>query len=358
MAEDNWLQQLVERVVSQVLEAHVASLREELVTRVLSDLQPRIEGRSASTPNYLLQAIAAIHAASAQKDILAALLDGASHFCSRVALFVVRGGALVGWQARGFANNEIIKNFSIDSSSGLCGRALQERANQTGAAAEMDARFIEAAGANPDTHALVLPLMLKEKVAALLYADSGVQAGRLDTPSLEVLMHSGSLWLEVLALRRMTAGASPMQEAATEGPSPQPEAAPARVVEAPATVPTPEPAMAMAAAASASSPAIGGGAGVSQPASTVADDELQRKARRFAKLLVDEIKLYNQVKVGEGRKNKDLYDRLKDDIDKSRAAFEKRYGHLITGNTHYFDEEIVRNLAENDGSLLGANYSR
>jgi hypothetical protein len=46
------------------------------------------------------------------------------------------------------------------------------------------------------------------------------------------------------------------------------------------------------------------------------DADTHRKAQRFARLLVDEIKLYNQAKVAEGRRNKDLYDRLKEDIDK------------------------------------------
>ena len=50
--------------------------------------------------------------------------------------------------------------------------------------------------------------------------------------------------------------------------------------------------------------------------------DVHRKAQRFARLLVDEIKLYNQVKVTEGRKNKDVYDRLKDDIEKSRATYQ------------------------------------
>ena len=40
------------------------------------------------------------------------------------------------------------------------------------------------------------------------------------------------------------------------------------------------------------------------------DADIHRKAQRFARLLVDEIKLYNQAKVAEGRRNKDLYDRL------------------------------------------------
>jgi hypothetical protein len=83
-----------------------------------------------------------------------------------------------------------------------------------------------------------------------------------------------------------------------------------------------------------------------------------RKARRFAKLLVDEIKLYNKPKVQEGKENRDLYQRLKEDIEKSRAAYEKRYGSTVAGGASYFDEEIVQNLADNDRSLLGEGFSR
>jgi hypothetical protein len=44
--------------------------------------------------------------------------------------------------------------------------------------------------------------------------------------------------------------------------------------------------------------------------------QMRRKAKRLARLLVDEIKLYNQSKQVEGRKSQDLYDRLKQDTDK------------------------------------------
>jgi hypothetical protein len=86
-----------------------------------------------------------------------------------------------------------------------------------------------------------------------------------------------------------------------------------------------------------------------------AGDELHEKARRFAKLLVEEIKLYNQSKVGEGRANQDLYDRLKDDIDKSRATYEKRYGQSV-GESDYFTQELVRILADNDRGVFGPNF--
>ena len=86
------------------------------------------------------------------------------------------------------------------------------------------------------------------------------------------------------------------------------------------------------------------------------DEELHQKAKRFAKLLVDEIKLYNQAKVTEGRAKNDLYDRLKDDIDKSRAMYDKRYASTPAAAANYFTQELVRILAENDASKLGSNF--
>jgi hypothetical protein len=85
---------------------------------------------------------------------------------------------------------------------------------------------------------------------------------------------------------------------------------------------------------------------------------VHRKAQRFARLLVDEIKLYNQAKVAEGRKNKDLYDRLKEDIEKSRGTYQKRYGNTVAGGADYFSQELIRSLAEDDSSIMGANFRR
>jgi len=86
------------------------------------------------------------------------------------------------------------------------------------------------------------------------------------------------------------------------------------------------------------------------------DEEVHKKARRFAKLLVDEIKLYNQSKVAEGRQHRDLYDRLKEDIEKSRVSYDKRYGNTAAAGGDYFTQEVIRVLADNDASVLGSNF--
>lgn len=88
------------------------------------------------------------------------------------------------------------------------------------------------------------------------------------------------------------------------------------------------------------------------------DEEVHKKAKRFAKLLMDEIKLYNQPKLEQGRRSKDIYARLKDDIDKSRGAYDKRYGQSVAASADYFNQELIRILCDGDPSLLGGGFSR
>ena len=77
------------------------------------------------------------------------------------------------------------------------------------------------------------------------------------------------------------------------------------------------------------------------------------EARRFARLLVSEIKLYNEGKVDQGRKNKDLYERLKEDIDRSRQMYDERIPEDVRKATNYFYDELVRILADGDAGALG-----
>lgn len=142
----------------------------------------------------------------------------------------------------------------------------------------------------------------------------------------------------------------PVVEAApplVEAPPP-PVAAPAPPVEAPppfVEAPVPEPLPAQPAAV-----------GVEIAQLSEADQKIHKDAKRFAKLLVSEIELYNKPKVADGRKNKDLYKRLKSDIDRSRQTFDKRFGKSLPKQFDYFHEELVRTLAANDASLLGSDY--
>jgi len=83
------------------------------------------------------------------------------------------------------------------------------------------------------------------------------------------------------------------------------------------------------------------------------DEAHQEEARRFARLLVSEIKLYNEDEVERGRTEKDLGERLKDDIERSRDMFEKRISAEVRDGHDYFHDELVRILADGDADALG-----
>jgi hypothetical protein len=100
------------------------------------------------------------------------------------------------------------------------------------------------------------------------------------------------------------------------------------------------------------------GQDVELPVDVPNDEErrLHNDARRFARLLISEIKLYNEQKVVEGRSEHDLYDRLREYIDRSREMYDKRVKPEVASRYDYFHGELVNTLAEGDESKLGSNY--
>jgi hypothetical protein len=318
------IQNIIEEAVAEVLDAALPRLRSEIVRRAVEAVESLAPAPGSSPSDLLNAAAASIYESGSQAEILRHLLEGEARFAGRVALFVVKGNAINGWQGIGFEDNDAIKTVSVNTGSGLVGKAIEARNPAAGSPQEFDPGFITAMKSPADDQCLVLPLVVKDKVAAVIYADAGtVPGGTLDASGLQALTRFAAVWLELAALRK--ASGSAMEE-----------------------VSPPQLAGTLAASAPAAAPATSGSE----------EDELHKKARRFAKLLVEEIKLYNQPRVEEGRQHKDLYDRLKVDIEKSRSTYDKRYAESAVASADYFTQELIRILAENDASLMGAGFQR
>ncbi|MEE8587524.1 MAG: hypothetical protein V3T83_22020, partial [Acidobacteriota bacterium] len=138
---------------------------------------------------------------------------------------------------------------------------------------------------------------------------------------------------------------APEEEASPEfemefEPEPESEAEP--VVEA-----TPAPELQEAAQEEPSEPAL----------SSEEEKKAHDEARRFARLLVSEIKLYNEDEVEAGRQSGNLYQRLSRDINRSRDMYQKRVNPTVSRSVDYFHDEVVRILAKGDADLLGSDYS-
>ncbi|MGH9641333.1 MAG: hypothetical protein ACRD3Q_02795 [Terriglobales bacterium] len=397
-AERNWVEPVVERVVDKVFQTQLVQLRSEITRRVAEEIAAQPSSAFSSTSADLARAIVEIQLGLSQKEILRALLDATSRFAARVALFVVKGSSATGWQARGFASNEGLKDFALDATCAAVSRALSDRVSVSAGSGEFDNRFVEQFGTAG--HTRLLPLILKDKVAALVYADGGIEDRALDAGSLDVLVLATGSWLEVNSLRKQAlknpmAGQAEEHEPVAKAPAPSSASndpfaahAPAfamaatasghgqvvaqeptthyeaphaegqggttgmqsavAVEEAPASVEPLSVGQVHSSAASVAEP--------SGPPMSPEDEEVHRKAKRFARLLVDEIKLYNKSKLAEGRSNKNLYDVLKDPIDKSRATYQKRYGATVAASGNYFEDEMKRSLAEDDLSVMGPNF--
>ncbi len=75
------------------------------------------------------------------------------------------------------------------------------------------------------------------------------------------------------------------------------------------------------------------------------DPEAVEKARRFARIIVSDIALYNQEAVIEGIKTGTFFDLLKNDVDEGRELFEKRIPAAIRAKKDYYQEAFDNFIA-------------
>lgn len=341
----------------------------------------------------LRDSVAELDGQRTQADVLNALVARAANFAPRVVLFVVKSGNAVAWAARGLDDiNNSVRGMSIPLTSDTVLRAaLSSQQTFYGSPDHQSENqsLLGRLGRVQPQRVLAVPLKVRSKTAALIYADSA-DSGEVATnvEAIELLAHTAGLVVELVSLRARGSDATQAKPA----PAPEPARAPEPVVKptpapappvqahefvaaheaAPEPAPYKEPAVIPAApavsapAASApsyfrptSQPQVPPPMPAPPPASVVGavgeEEKAHNDARRFARLLVSEIKLYNEQKVGDGRRAGDLYDRLKEDIDRSRQMYEKRVTPSVASKFDYFYDELVSTLAEGDPSKLGSD---
>jgi hypothetical protein len=288
-----------------------------------------------------------------QSEILQALLRGALDHADRAAMFIVRRGHATGWVARGFHGEPVqegIREIQIDLQQDT---VFREVVHTRQTLAEDDQEGSELSflrfGQTEPREALYLPLTTRSRVVGVLYADVVQEGRRLGRAGLEVLTLVASLALERLLLQGRLDGvaghARPPEITASPRvapPSPTGTAVAAKPA-VPPSAPLPEPEVPPAA------PPEPGETTVSPLTGSPSE---QDDALSFARLLVTEIKLYHEHEVAQGRKERDLYRRLRDTIERSRRMYEERVaGHQM--DRDYFEEQVLAILAGGDPDALG-----
>jgi hypothetical protein len=363
--------------------------------------------KASSDMAIVKSSITEINEQHSQADILKALVNRAASFAPRVAFFVVKDEQATGWRGRGFegtVGDGSIQQITLPlSADTIIGGAVKSLATWSGGPSSHseDHLLMNRLGEEVAQRTVAIPLTVRGRAVAVLYADSaGLDSESINLEALETLTRVSGMAVELLSISRAVPKRAAEEPAAVQ----QKQAAVQEVQAAPAYTPAREYEEAVSArddkshatestihaepfapeaqppatfaeeetvtyhpepspTSTETAPAASGsrrryGMDVELPVEVSSEEErrLHNDARRFARLLISEIKLYNEQKVSEGRSKNDLYDRLREYIDRSREMYDKRVKAEVASRYDYFHGELVNTLAEGDASKLGSNY--
>ena len=241
-----------------------------------------------------------------------ALLEGTKGFCDRAAVFVVNGPSLELRAARGL---EQPTTFKVPLNTAPAFSAAVETKDTVIAMrtqGELSEPVASLVGESSGHRSSLFPLTARERVAAILYADSS--GDDLEPAALEMLCSVASVVLESVA------GTRPGGELVKIMGGPEPARA------------------------------------TTWFALDREEQNLHLRAQRFARVLVAEMRLYQAQAVKTGRTERNLYKPLQSEIDKGREIFRRDFLSKSTSMVDYLHLELVRTLANDEGDLLGTEY--
>jgi len=372
--------------------------RAEAAAFVAAQAQERAEAPALERPagGLTIGLFRRLDLARSQSELLKELLPLLADFVGRAVVLVARGRSVSAWSGIGFDDPERLRGWKGEVDESEAFTRLVDGSAPIRCAAATDpllSRWL--AGEPVAEDVLLVPVCLRGKIMGALYLDR--VEGRPWEPDQAQALVALTCWLiDTLAHRQAVPSAMLAEAVDLEG-----EVEPAAPVEAEAEPWTPvtaeeapeaeEPAVETVAAVEQVEPEAAaefdarstvqvelGAVPVEAPPEpepvpevveepvapveevlpeprplTAEEQAKHEEARRFARLLVSEIKLYNEEEVERGRVNRDLYHRLKEDVDRSKEMYEKRISPEIRAARDYFHEELLRILADGDPDALG-----
>jgi hypothetical protein len=396
------LQENVARYDEKIDEASIGSAIDEVIAaNPVAPPEPAAQVEAGPGIATLLSAMAEVDKGANLTEVLTSLVNESAKQVDRVAMFIIKGANAVGWYAKGFEVNEAVKQIQIPLGTETIFKTVQsDRApllfdpHASGQTASVLQRM-GALGAS----AIAAPMVLRDKLAAVLYCDTNGPMSNPQAAFIDSLVRFASKTTDLLSFVPRTPGAHPAAPVVLPGahaagapgpasvarpPAPKPPApasasdgggtvmftaSQVAAMHQTATAPPPVPAPAAPPKADGAGTVMFTASQMDQmrqqmsqmkpaappaaPALSPEETKAHEDAKRFARLIVSEIKLYNEAKVTEGRKAKDLHSRLKEDIERGRQMYHDRISPGLRNNTNYFHDELVRLLAGGDPSALG-----
>lgn len=266
----------------------------------------------------LLECVRALDACPTLTDVLDTLEQAAGGEAPRTALLVVRGERLHGWSVQGF---DVADAHAIDlapDDAGIAAGAVRTatRLTESVAGPQDEGATPVFARTGGERIATAIPVLVGGQPVAVVYAESP----RADLPSaasrwpaaIELLARHAGRCLEALTVTRVLGGDAPLRPGAARAP-------------------------------------VGPVPGPFDPTGGSDDDT----AKRYARLLVSEIRMFHESAVEVGRRERDLLARLGREIERARRLYDTRVPASVRDRHDYFEQELVRTLADGDRTVLG-----
>jgi hypothetical protein len=317
--DSGWRQQLEEifatrfAEIGQRLEQHVGAAVETARQQADQGLAGAQEAATRQITERLNQTARRMKQAENREVWIQALLERASDFCGRAALFAIKGKSAQYEGGLGIDNGETIGEFPLDAAPAFA-NAVEARDTVVTmvTARELSPAVAGVFGENPETRVYLFPFSYQGKVAGVLYAETS--GTNVDVNGLELLT--------AMAETTMDTG--------------EPERVPEGLIRIlpPAERSTP----------------------LEWSVLPRPEQEVHGRAERFARNRVAQILLFKIHQVRVGRESRDLYATLKEDIDAGRESFREQFLQANPGVPDYFHAELVRTLAKGDAATLGPGY--
>lgn len=334
----------------QLALANAENRANQAVKEAVAAARVRERETDMAAVSRLLESIRGLDGAASLSEVLDALGQAAGREAARAAVLVLRNDRLLGWKLSGFGPRDG-QPKAIDlalTEAGVAGHAV-------GSARPVTTRDSQSASEGPgfthlpaDRMGLAVPVIVGGRVVAVVYADGVTPDGREHAvPSswpevIEILSRHAARCLEALTVQKATAspsrfwvppGGKGAPATASGGPEPAAEGGTAGAADVP--------------------PARTSGASLSQRTDIRLAEGVEEAARRFARLLLSEIKLYHEPAVNEGRRSHNLLSRLGPEIERARRKYDERVPASLRTRAELFHQELIATLAGGDPAVLG-----
>jgi len=282
------------------------------------------DGYSSAEIAVLNEYVKKIATASNQLLLIGSIIEGINHFCDRAALFLLRDDKLVGWKGKGFSgengqisDEELKRIFFSLSANTVLKSVIEQKKNYMGEPLHKPDDFLiyNRLGGGKPRKILVMPFFVKGKPQAVIYADSMADTV-IKHKVIEILATVGELSLDMLPIRQKLLAKIKTQEFVED--------------------------------TEVESRVLGRADEFEKTSAPVRENDTER----FARVIINDIILYNKKIVDDGIKNKNLYEVLKETLLQAKELYMRRSSDL-----RYFEEQMVNTLAKGDRKALkGYNF--